>query len=121
MKDDGINVLNYWKRNTIVYPTLAMMARDIFTVTVSTVCSESCFSSANRILTDKRTKLGANLFEKHVCLKDWIDAEERLQHDTILETTTCAIPTQESGTNMIISLDDDYDGACDINVEDNDL
>jgi hAT family C-terminal dimerisation region len=100
---------------------LPMMARYIFVVSVSTVSFESCFSSMNNILTDKHTKLGANLFEKLVCLKDWIDAEERLQHDTTLEVTTCAISTQESGTNMIISRNSDSDGACDINVEDNDL
>jgi hAT family C-terminal dimerisation region len=75
MEDDEIDVLNYWKRNTIAYPTLTMMARDIFAVPMPTVSSESCFSSANRILTDKRTKLGANLFEKLVCLKDRIDVE----------------------------------------------
>jgi hAT family C-terminal dimerisation region len=98
-----------------------MMARDIFAVHVSTVSSESCFSSANRILTDKCTKLGANIFEKLVCLKDWIDVEDRMQYDITLETITHAIPTQESDTNMIISPDDDYDGACDINVENNDL
>jgi hAT family C-terminal dimerisation region len=97
------------------------MVHDIFAVPMSTVSSELCFSSADRILTDKRTKLGANLFEKLVFLKDWIDAEEHMQHDTTLETTTRAIPTQKSDTNMIISPDDDSDGACDINVEDNDL
>jgi hAT family C-terminal dimerisation region len=98
-----------------------MMAHDIFVVPVSTVSFESCFSSANKIFTDKRTNLGVNLFKKLACLKDWIDVEERMQHDTTLETTTHAIPTQESDTNMIISPDDDSDGACDINVEDNDL
>jgi hypothetical protein len=56
-----------------------------------------------------------------VCLKDWIDAEERLQHDTTLEAITRAVPTQESGTNMIISQNDDSDSAYDINVEYNDL
>jgi hAT family C-terminal dimerisation region len=121
MEDEWTDILNYWKRNAIVYPTLAMMARDIFVVHVSTVSFESCFSSANRILTDKRTKLGANFFEKLVCLKDWINAEDRMQHDITLEETTHAIPTQESDTNMIISSDDDSDGACDINVENNDL
>jgi hAT family C-terminal dimerisation region len=40
MKDDGIDILNYWKRNIIVYPILTMMARDIFAVPVSTVSSE---------------------------------------------------------------------------------
>jgi hypothetical protein len=85
------------------------------------VPSKSCFSSINRNLTDESIKLGANLFEKLVCLKDWIDAEDYMQHGTTLETITRAIPTQESDTNMIISPDDDSDGACDINVEDNNL
>jgi hAT family C-terminal dimerisation region len=98
-----------------------MMARDIFAVLMSTVSSESCFSLVNRILIDKRIKLGANLFKKVVCLKDWIDVEEHLQHDTTLEATTCEVPTQESDTNMIISPNDDSDGTCDTNVEDNDL
>jgi hAT family C-terminal dimerisation region len=77
-----------------------MMARDVFAVPVSTVHSESCFSSANKILTDKRTKLGSNFFEQLVCNKDLIDAESRMQHDITFETTTSAIKTQESGTNI---------------------
>jgi hypothetical protein len=44
-----------------------------------------------------------------------------MQYDITFEATTCAIPTQESGTNMIISLDNDSGGACDINVENIDL
>jgi hypothetical protein len=51
---EGIDVLDYWKENKNIFPTLYTMARDIFAVPVSTVPSESCFSSANRILTDKR-------------------------------------------------------------------
>jgi uncharacterized protein YneR len=44
-----------------------------------------------------------------------------MQHDTTFDATTREIPTQESGTNMIISLDDNFDGVCDFNVEDSDL
>jgi hAT family C-terminal dimerisation region len=75
MKPDGIDILGYWKRNEITYPTLIMIARDIFTVHVSIVPSESYFSSANMILTDKHSRLGAKTFERLVCLKDWFDAE----------------------------------------------
>jgi hAT family C-terminal dimerisation region len=69
MEPDGIDILGYLKRNETVYPTLAMMARDIVVVPVSTVPFESCFSSANMILTDKRSRLGAKIFERLVCLK----------------------------------------------------
>jgi hAT family C-terminal dimerisation region len=53
------------------------MAFDIFAMPMSTVPFESCFSSAKRILTDKRSRLGAKTFERLVCLKDWFDAEQR--------------------------------------------
>jgi hAT family C-terminal dimerisation region len=70
MKPDGIDILDYWKRKETTYPTLTMMARVIFVVSVSTVPSESYFSSANMILIDKRNRLGAKTFERLVCLKD---------------------------------------------------
>jgi hAT family C-terminal dimerisation region len=61
MEPDGIDILGYWKRNETTYPTLAMMTRDIFVVPVSTIPSESYFSLANRILTDKCSRLGVKL------------------------------------------------------------
>jgi hAT family C-terminal dimerisation region len=69
IEDDQIDILEYWKRNATVYPTLAMMARDVFAVPVSTVPSKSYFSSANMILTVKSTKLISKLFEQLVCNK----------------------------------------------------
>lgn len=113
-EDEDIDVMEYWKKNASAYPTLTMMARDIFAVPVSTVPSESCFSSANRILSDKRSKLGPKVFEHLVCLKDWIDAETRMQHQPIEETTS-GIETQASSTER-----EDSDGADDSQAE-NDL
>jgi hAT family C-terminal dimerisation region len=106
MEDDRIDILEYWKRNATAYPTLAMMVCDVFVVHVSIVPSESYFSSANKILTDKRTNLGSKLFEQLVCNNNCIDAENRMQHDTTFEAATSAI-------------ENDFDGACDI--QDNDL
>ena len=110
MKHNNIDVLHYWKNSANASPTLAMMARDIFAVPVSTVPSESCFSSANRILTDKRSKLGPTVFERLVCLKDWIDAETRMQHER-MEDSTSGVDTQESAT--VAEAEEDSDGACD--------
>jgi hypothetical protein len=55
-----------------------------------------------------------------MCNRDWIDAENRIQYDTTFEAATSAVETQESGTDIPdIPLEDDFDGACEI--EDNDL
>jgi hAT family C-terminal dimerisation region len=37
MEPDSIDILSYWKRNETAYPTLAMMARNIFVVSLSIV------------------------------------------------------------------------------------
>jgi hAT family C-terminal dimerisation region len=103
MKPDDIDILGYWKRNETVYPTLAMMARDIFTVPVSTVPSESYFSSANRILIDKRSGLGAKTFERLVCLKDWFDAEQRNQHAPVEQQSSGEFMTEADGDSDDIS------------------
>jgi hAT family C-terminal dimerisation region len=100
MEPDGIDILGYWKRNETAYPTLAMMARDIFVVPVSTVHSESCFSSANMILTDKYRRLGAKAFERFVCLKDWFDAEQHNQY----------APVEQSSRESMTETDGDSDG-----------
>jgi 2-polyprenyl-3-methyl-5-hydroxy-6-metoxy-1,4-benzoquinol methylase len=80
MEPDGIDILDYWKRNETAYPTLVLMAHDIFIVPVSTITSESYFSSANKILIDKHSVLGTKIFERLVYLKDWFDAEQRNQY-----------------------------------------
>jgi hAT family C-terminal dimerisation region len=54
---------------------------------MSTVPSESCFSSANKILTDKHSILGAKTFKRLICLKDWFDAEQRNQHAPVEQSS----------------------------------
>ena len=71
--DDGLDIMAWWKRHERSYPTLAMMVRDVFAVPVSTVPSESCFSLANRILSDKRSKLGAHVF-RETCVLERLDS-----------------------------------------------
>jgi hAT family C-terminal dimerisation region len=61
-ENEDVDIMMRWKRNAKVYPTLAMMARDVFAVSVSSVPSESYFSSANMVLSDKCSKLGAHIF-----------------------------------------------------------
>ena len=86
-----------------------MMARDVFAVPMSTVPSKSCFSSANKILSDKRSKLGAHVFERLVCLKDWIDADVRKQHQD--QESSSVADTEESGTELQSQANSDSDGA----------
>jgi hAT family C-terminal dimerisation region len=79
LDDENFNIMQFWHQVKGIFQILASMACDILAVPVSTVTFKSCFSGANRVLTDKRIRLGERVFETLVLLKDWYDAENILQ------------------------------------------
>uniref|UniRef100_A0A2P2LB48 Zinc finger BED domain-containing protein DAYSLEEPER n=1 Tax=Rhizophora mucronata TaxID=61149 RepID=A0A2P2LB48_RHIMU len=66
------DVLGWWKLNKLKYPTLSKMARDILTIPVSTVGSESVFDSGPKTLDAYRSSLRPETVEALVCAKDWL-------------------------------------------------
>ena len=67
-----IDVLSFWKAHQYRYPELANMARDILSVPVSTVASESAFSTGGRVLDQYRSALKPNVVEALICCRDWL-------------------------------------------------
>jgi hAT family C-terminal dimerisation region len=76
------------------------MTCDIFVVMVSTVGLEFCFNAANRVLTDKRTRLGENVFQALVLLKDWYDEENSLQDKSWMHSLDREEATIASSSNL---------------------
>ncbi|XP_066316085.1 zinc finger BED domain-containing protein DAYSLEEPER-like [Miscanthus floridulus] len=79
--EDGFDILLWWKDHKLTYPILAIMARDIMSVPVSTCSSESYFSLAGRILEERRQSLKPEHVEMLTLLKDWELGEKREQHE----------------------------------------
>ncbi|KAL6513669.1 hypothetical protein OROHE_019529 [Orobanche hederae] len=79
-----------WNSRNLVretqFPVLTAMARDLLTVQASTVASESAFSLSGRVLSIRKTRLTPASLEMCICLKDHLDASERIQHNQSLET-----------------------------------
>ena len=68
---------------------LFIIARDVLTVSVSTVASEVAFSAGGKVVSKKRYNLSPQAIEAVVCLKDWSLADKKL-HDHVREAALVA-------------------------------
>ncbi|GJY58005.1 zinc finger BED domain-containing protein RICESLEEPER 2 [Tanacetum coccineum] len=59
---------------------------DILSVQATSVTSESAFSTSGRAFSIRKTRLTPLSLEKCMCLKDHLDAQERKQDKSTLET-----------------------------------
>ncbi|GJY35569.1 zinc finger BED domain-containing protein RICESLEEPER 2 [Tanacetum coccineum] len=91
---NNFDILSWWKGRQTQFPVLSIMARDLLSVQASTVASESAFSLSGRVLSIRRTKLTPASLEMCICLKDHLDAQERIQHTSNLEGDCLEIEQQ---------------------------
>ncbi|KAK0585151.1 hypothetical protein LWI29_023987 [Acer saccharum] len=70
--DDSFDLLNWWKVNCSKYKILSRIAKDIFAIPVSTVASESAFSTGGRVLDPFRSSLSPKMVEILICLQNWL-------------------------------------------------
>jgi hypothetical protein len=70
-KGAQFDILSWWKVNQVKYPILSLLARDVLVVQVSTVASESAFSSSGRIVSKFCSSLEPEVVQALVCTKDW--------------------------------------------------
>ncbi|XP_077237332.1 zinc finger BED domain-containing protein RICESLEEPER 1-like [Tasmannia lanceolata] len=73
-QDPKFEILNWWKVNSSRYKILSQIARDVLAIPVSTVASESAFSTGGRILDQFRSSLTPKLVECLICGQDWLRA-----------------------------------------------
>jgi uncharacterized membrane protein len=72
-------------------PVLVHMAQDILDIPISTVASESVFSTSGCISDDFRTSLTPFMLEALLCTQDWlrrstpINIQENIEELTIIE------------------------------------
>ncbi|KAJ4747127.1 Zinc finger BED domain-containing protein DAYSLEEPER [Rhynchospora pubera] len=72
--DEEFDILSWWRLKSAKYPVLSQMTRDILAVPISTVASESAFSTSGRVLSPVRSSLSDETVEALLCAQDWLRA-----------------------------------------------
>ena len=74
---EEFDILLWWKMQKGRYPILSKIARDVLAIQVSTVASESAFSTSGRTLSSHRSRLHPHTVEALMCAQNWIWAQRR--------------------------------------------
>jgi hypothetical protein len=69
-KSATFDILSFWNGNEFRYPEVATMARDILSIHISTVASESTFSTGGRVIDQYRSLLKPDIVKALVCTRD---------------------------------------------------
>ncbi|KAF7832003.1 zinc finger BED domain-containing protein RICESLEEPER 2-like [Senna tora] len=69
---DGFDILKWWKSKAMKYRVISRIARDVFSIPISTVSSESAFSTGGRVLDAFRSSLNPTTVEALVCAQNWL-------------------------------------------------
>lgn len=83
-RNSDFDILLWWKLNGVKYPTLQAIARDLLAIPVSTVASESAFSTSGRLVSPHRNRLHPKTIEALMCAQNWLLAMERKGNITLL-------------------------------------
>lgn len=87
MRGAEYDVLSWWRVNSLKYPVLAEMAKDVLAMQVSSVASESAFSTSGRILDPNRSCLTHYMIEVLMCTEQWMRQDIKNGTDPTLITS----------------------------------
>lgn len=105
--EQNFDVLQWWKLHEPRFPILAAMARDVLAVPISTVASESAFSTGGRVLDDFRSSLTPKMAQALICAQDWLrpEIEKELSDE---EATTVAEIADEEDFDELFELEQEF-------------
>jgi len=100
-----LDIISWWQFVGIKYPTLRKIARDIMAIPVTTVASESVFSTSGRVICPHRSKLAPKTVEGLMCMQAWSRADMLGDQSCFMNALmTCLEDEEEKVTSLILIL-----------------
>uniref|UniRef100_A0A9I9ED20 HAT C-terminal dimerisation domain-containing protein n=1 Tax=Cucumis melo TaxID=3656 RepID=A0A9I9ED20_CUCME len=75
MSDEYLDLLTWWKVNSSQFKIISQVARDIYSIPISTMPFESAFSTRGRVLDSFRSFLTPQTVEALICAQNWIQSK----------------------------------------------
>ena len=69
---NGFDILNWWKVTSIRYKLLSTVARDMLTIPVLTIPTESIFNTVGRVIDLYHTSLAPKVAKALICTQNWL-------------------------------------------------
>ncbi|KAH0782487.1 hypothetical protein KY290_002085 [Solanum tuberosum] len=86
-KFQDMDVFMYWKDYSKRYPELSIMARDVLSIPITTVSSESSFSIGGRVLTKYRSCIHHENVQTLVATRNWLHGFSQTDENEDVKTT----------------------------------
>jgi len=83
---DGLDILEYWKSQAVIFPALAAMAKDVLAIPIAGVGVERLFNMARDVITYRRGRLNGETIEAIMMIKF-----DLLQHQKLGQDYSAAI------------------------------
>jgi hypothetical protein len=80
--NENFDILNWWNVNSTKFPVLAQITRIVLAIPITTVASESAFSTGGRVLNPFRSSLAPITIEALVCTQNWLRLKSIIGNDT---------------------------------------
>ena len=104
----NFDVLAWWKLNGHKYPILSLIAKDILSIQVSTVASESAFSCGGRIVDLFRSSLDPKMVEALMCARDWFRGRAPIMPEECKEHMENLAMSESIVEGMLVLFDLNY-------------
>ncbi|KAL5790520.1 hypothetical protein ACOSQ2_005408 [Xanthoceras sorbifolium] len=100
------NILQWWREHATNFPILAIIAKQNFGTSVSTVAVEQEFSAGGNVLDERRALLSPDSIQIQVCVDDWTKATYRQQELDLVSDDNDFFDTNEDTTATEGTSDD---------------